>query len=155
PGPTCRCRAARSTAPRPRRAPRRWHGRAGSRRGPAWSRPRQGDDEAGPGDAPVVVGAGGGDDLSAMRLADLLGDAEAEPGVGAELLARRALAVKAVEDGDELVGRNAGPLVRHDRSHHVAVAPHLDADLAAGRAEGQRVVDQVAEHLRQPGADPG
>src|SRR6185295_14135872 len=76
-------------------------------------------------------------------------------GVGAELLAGGALAVEAVEDRRDLVGEDAGPLVRHDGADGVAVAPHLDADLAVGRAEGQRVVDQVAEYLGQPRADAG
>src|SRR5262249_22771139 len=91
----------------------------------ALSRPRQGDDEAGAGDVAVVAGAVGGDDLAAVRLDDLLGDAEPEAGVGAELLAGGPLAVEAVEDRRDLVRRDAGALVRDDGADGLALAPHL------------------------------
>ena len=62
---------------------------------------------------------------AAMRLDDLLGDAEAETGMGAEFLAGRALGIEAVEDRFELVRRNAGALI-------------LDTDAHGGPRAGRR-----------------
>src|SRR3546814_9859119 len=55
-------------------------------------------------------------DRAVMRLHDLLGDRQAEPGMRAELFALRPLAVEAVEDRAELAFGNTGPFVLDHRS---------------------------------------
>ena len=46
--------------------------------------------------------------------------------------------------------RDADPVVRHRDLHRLARRAHRDADLAAVRAELDRVVEQVDEDLAEP-----
>src|SRR6266404_7281948 len=115
----------------------------------------QADDEAGAGRgalrrAPVL-----GPDDAAMRLDDLLRYRQAEAGMGAEFLACRPLAVEAVEDGRELAFGDAGTVVLDGDDHGSLIALYGEGDGAAGRAEGNRVGDEVAEDLDQPVLDAG
>ena len=92
-------------------------------------------------------------DGAAMRVDDLLGDGEAEPGMGAELFAGRTLAVEALEDRLELVLGDAGAFILDHHHHGIALAPRADMDGGARRAERERVDDEVAEHLDEPPFD--
>ena len=90
-----------------------------------------------------------------MGLDDLLGDAEAKAGMGAELLAGRTLAVEALEDRLQLVGRNARSLVLDLRHHPGALARGAQRHGPARGAEGHRIGDQVAEDLPEAALQPG
>src|SRR3546814_6242460 len=89
-----------------------------------------------------------------MGLDDLLGDAEAEPGMGAVFLPRRPFAVEAVEDGGKLAGRDAWPFVADAQPDLVAVARRGEADQAAWRAERDGIADELADHLAAPAFQP-
>ena len=89
-----------------------------------------------------------------MRLDDAARDAQPQAGVQAERLAPRALAVEAVEYRRLGAGRQAGAVVLDRRRDLAAARLEADADGPAGRAERDRVVDQVEEDLRQPLLDP-
>src|SRR3546814_12493072 len=82
-----------------------------------------------------------------MGLDDLLGNAEAEPGMGAVFLSRRPFAVEAVEDGGKLAQRDARPLVAHAHPDLVAVARRGEADDASRQAQRHGIADEVAEPL--------
>ena len=88
-----------------------------------------------------------------MRLDDAARDAQPQAGMQAERLAPRALAVKAVEYRLRGAGRQAGAVVLDRRRDLAAARLEADADGPAGRAERDRVVDQVEENLRQPVLD--
>src|SRR3546814_7097366 len=119
---TTLCRSGRLRAPRHRRRLVR----------------RQAHGEAGAADAPALIVAVVGADAAAVGIDDLLRDAEAESGMGAELLARRTFGVEALEHRLQFALRNAGPLVG-DGDHDVAsLALRCKADGAAGRREGDR-----------------
>src|SRR6185295_16363187 len=77
---------------------------------------RQPDGEAGAGDSPVGLQVGRRQ-RAAVHLDDLARDAEPQPGMRAELLARRALAVEAVEHRLELARRYAGTGVADGDAH--------------------------------------
>src|SRR5690606_20669554 len=100
------------------------------RRPPSWrSAPRrQADVEARAAHVALRVDAVRHQDAAAMRLDDLLGDAEAEAGVGAVFLARRTLAVEALEDRLELVRRQPRPVVAHAHPHLGAGTRRLQPD---------------------------
>src|SRR5258705_8838739 len=100
---------------------------------------RQAHDEGGADDGAAGTAAVLGADDAAMRLDDLLRDRQAEAGMGAEFLARRPLAVEAVEDRRELGIGDARPLVVDGDDDGILVALDGEADGAAGRAERDRV----------------
>ncbi len=85
-----------------------------------------------------------------MGFGDLFGDREAEARMGAELLFLGTFGIEAVEDGLQLVGRDAGAVIL-DRDHHFAAqAPAGQDDRAARRAEGERIGQEVAYDLAEP-----
>ena len=82
-----------------------------------------------------------GPNRAVMCLDDLLGNGEAEAGMLAEGLTRRALGIEAIEDRREFAFGNSGAvIIDHDADSIVAPA-RADNDHAAGRAERDRVVD--------------
>src|SRR5260370_39230028 len=92
---------------------------------------RQADDEAGAGRralrrAPVL-----GPDDAAMRLDDLLRYRPADAGMGAEFLARRPLAIEAIEDGGDVALGDAGPSILDGDDHRALIALHGEGDGAA------------------------
>src|SRR5258708_19310809 len=134
-----------STASCKRSPPTKGRGEA-SLHGKPHDKPRA--DHAAVGTA-AILGANG----AAMRLDDLLGHGETEPGMGAHLLAPRPLAVEALEDRFELVLGDARARIL-DRDHHgIAVTPRADVDGRPRRAARERVDDEVAEHLDEPSFD--
>src|SRR5262249_34461558 len=88
-----------------------------------------------------------------MRFDDLLGDRQAEAGMGPELLARRALGVEAVEDRRQLFLWDTGSFILDGHKHRPAVVPCGEPDLAVRRAKGDGVRDDVAKYLRQSSLD--
>ena len=58
--------------------------------------------------------------------------------------------VEALEDAVAVRARNARAVVLDLDEHVLLVAPDMDDDLAAGRRELDRVVDQVGQQLAQP-----
>src|SRR5579859_3355192 len=95
------------------------------------------------------VGPVGGDDAAAMGFGDLLGDREAQARMGAELFFLRALGIEALEDGVELVGRNAGAVILDRDDDLAAQAPAGQDDRAARRAERQGIGQQIAHDLAE------
>src|SRR5437763_2609243 len=85
----------------------------------------------------------------------LPGDRQSEPGMGAEFLASRALAIEAVEDGGQLVLRYPGTLVLDADEDGAAIEARMDPNLAIRWAERDGIRDHVDEDLRQPGLDAG
>ncbi len=74
----------------------------------------------------------------------------------AETLALRPLRIEPVEDAFELALGDAGPLIRDaDLDHAAERLLRTEPDLAARRAEGPGVADQIAQHLHDPPFDPG
>src|SRR5260370_23935950 len=101
--------------------------------------------------APWFIGGGaaiGGRDRAAVGLHDLPADRPAQPRMLAQMLGR-ALRVEALEDRFEVVLGDAVALVvdGDDEGAAARLAAELDHDARALRAERQRVIDDVAEHL--------
>src|SRR5260370_36486955 len=111
-------RETQSTAVGKRAPPTKGSGEA-SLHGKPHDKPRA--DHAAVGTA-AILGANG----AAMRLDDLLGDGETEAGMGAELLARRPLAVEALEDRFELVLGDARARILDPDHHCIAATPRAD-----------------------------
>src|SRR5438876_10953455 len=111
---------------------------------------RQLDHEASAKDAALGVPAVLDADDPMVGLDDLLGDGEAEAAVGAEFLAHGPLGIEAVEDCFELTLWNAGTFVLDGDTDEITVALGGNADRTAGWTEGDRVGDEIAEHLAKP-----
>ena len=94
---------------------------------------RQSDNEAGADQAAIDVAAVLGADAAAMCFDDLLGDGEAEPGMGPEFLAGRTLAVEALEDRFELALGDARPGILDGDHHRIAATLGGDVDGGAGQ----------------------
>src|SRR3546814_20378536 len=90
-----------------------------------------------------------------MRFDDLLRYAETQAGVSAELLTRRPLGVEALEHGLQLALWNDGAVIRDGDHHGARLALRGESDGAAGRWAGNRVADEVAEHLAEDDIDSG
>ena len=84
-----------------------------------------------------------------MRFDDAAGDVQAQARMKAERLARRALAVEAVENRRELARRKPRTVVFHRNAHAVRIRRQPYADRAVRRAERNRIVDEVSENLAQ------
>src|SRR5829696_5278201 len=93
---------------------------------------------------------GFGPDAAAMALDDMASDGKAEPGAAPSDTGPVDL-VEALEDARAVRLRDPHPVVGHRREGIVPVAPHRYPDLATFGTELHRVVDQVDEHLPQPG----
>src|SRR5688572_5047162 len=108
---------------------------------------RQTDDEARPAAAVMpVLGA----DRAAMALDRGPGDGEAEARMLAEILAVGTEAVEALEDRFARFGRHAGPFIL-DADDRVAADPgRADLDQAAGRREGDGIVDEIVDRAGKP-----
>src|SRR6266702_5456507 len=96
---------------------------------------RQAEDEAGADDGATGAATVLGADDAAMRLDDLPGNRQAEPGMGAEFLTRRALAVEAVEDCHQLGIGDARSFIVDGDDDGAVVALHGERDRTARRAE--------------------
>ena len=75
--------------------------------------------------------------------------------MGAELLALGALGIEALEHGVELALGQPRPLILDGDPDERSFAPCPEGDGTIGRAEGDGVVDQVAEDLHQTPLDSG
>src|SRR5579863_9040857 len=100
-------------------------------------------------DITAILGANG----AAMGVDDLLRDGEPEAGVGPELLADRSFAVEALEDRFELALGKSGAFILNRDHHRAVLMPCRKVDRGTRRAEGNGVVDEIAEHLDQPPLD--
>ena len=97
--------------------------------------------------------------MTAMRLDDLPGNRQAEPGILAEALVGP-IGVETLENPLEGMGGNARPIVVDADLETVARrlvrglagprAAQRDPDLAARRGEGARIVDQIVDDLAKP-----
>src|SRR5215475_15579099 len=77
-----------------------------------------------------------GEEPTAMGFDDLARDAEAETGMGPELLPGRTLGIEAVEDRLQLVRRNAGALIGDAEADAPTLAAGKERDGPLRRAEG-------------------
>src|SRR5260370_2772685 len=75
--------------------------------------------------------------------------------MGAELLASRPLAIEAIEDRGELAFRDAGSGIIDRNDHRSLIALEGEGEGATGRAEGNRVGDELAEDLSEPVLNAG
>src|SRR6266850_2731293 len=153
-GRTCRRPTARAATPRTSggltAARCTWHGPApslalvGGRHANCEARAQHAAAARSVGGSPPV----GGRDRAAVGLHDLPADRQAEPRMLAEMLGRP-LRVETLEDRFEVVLGNARALVVDGDDERTAarLAAELDDDARAGRAEGQRIVEHVAEDL--------
>src|SRR5690606_3398261 len=90
-------------------------------------------------------------DPATMCLHGLPRDRKTKTGVVAEALPLRAIGIEAVEDAVDLLHCNTGAVVIHRDDYMVAGPLGGDPDLAVRRRERAGVVDQVVEHLAEPG----
>src|SRR3954447_15742032 len=136
-------------------APRR-HARSG-RRHRSWH--WQSDHETSASDRVFAFGAGRsgtifGPDASAMRLDDLLGDRQAEPGVLAKAL-MRPISVEALEDSLQRVLANARTVVIDHDFNLGSHAPADDAHFAAPVGKRVRDREKMGAHLAEAGMMAG
>src|SRR3954453_3305257 len=141
----------RGLPPAPRRRAR-W-----GRRHRSWH--WQSDHETSASDRVFAFGAGRsgtifGPDASAMRLDDLLGDRQAEPGVLAKAL-MRPISVEALEDSLQRVLANARTVVIDHDFNLGSHAPADDAHFAARLGKRLRVDQKIGDHLSEAGIMPG
>src|SRR3982074_1023569 len=109
---------------------------------------RHANGEAGGQHAAVRSPASGGGERAAVGLHDLPADRQAQPRMLAEMLGR-ALRVETLEDRFEVVLGDAVAFVvdGDDEGAAARFTAELDHDARAWRAERQRIIDDVAEHL--------
>jgi hypothetical protein len=72
----------------------------------------------------------------------------------AELLVLRTLRVEALKDVELAPFRDARSFVEDLRHHRPVLGPRFECNPATGRAERQRVGDEVSKHLHEPTFDP-
>ena len=83
-----------------------------------------------------------------MRIHDLLGDRQAQTGVGTEA-SLRPVGVEALEHALQIVGADAGSAIIDAELDLGADTAHAHRQPGAGTGEGACIVDQVAHHLAQ------
>src|ERR1051326_8378060 len=111
----------------------------------AAARQRKLDDQAGAVAGLAVLGP----DAAADAFRDLARDRKPEARVLAEAVFARPLRVEAVEDGLEIVRRNARTFVLHAHLRPAVARAGHDGHRASVRTERHGIVDQVAENLAQ------
>src|SRR5687767_987113 len=89
-----------------------------------------------------------GPDTAAMGLHDLLGDAQAQTRILAEI-AFRPVGVEAVENLVEILGPDARPIVLDAKLDIAARSAQAHMHLRAGLGERSGIVDEIAHHLPQ------
>src|SRR5437870_11785247 len=89
-------------------------------------------------------------DPAAVRLHDLLGDGEAQPGTSAVAPTGGLHAEEALEDPAPHRARDPGAGVLDREARLVSVPPCGDAHHASRAGEADRVADEVREHLFDP-----
>src|SRR5215472_18587084 len=95
-----------------------------------------------------------GPDSSAMGLDDLFGDRQSQPGILTESL-MRPIGVKALEDPLQTFGPNARPVIINDDFHFLAPPSASDSDRSVGGRKRAGIVQEIVNHLGQPGIASG
>ena len=96
----------------------------------------------------TAVGVVAGEDLALVRGHDLAADRQAQAGAARAVLGAAGLH-EGLEDGLQLVARDARPVVAHGQPQTVGFVAPVDVDLAARGREADRVGQHVAQHLLQ------